>query len=71
MTIGIPALTVILTSLDTRRNFQRIGDKSDRLETSLAVELRSLSMDMIAFRKEMRDDMALFHKFMANPGTEL
>ncbi|HZL27402.1 MAG TPA: hypothetical protein VFC39_12835 [Acidobacteriaceae bacterium] len=66
LTIGIPTLTVILAWLSNRSDINRLNDKMDRLGDTLRGEIdkmgNSLRAEMIAFRREVHEDLLMLHE---------
>jgi hypothetical protein len=55
LSIGVPTLTVILAWLSSRSDMNRLNDKVDKLGESLRAE-------MIAFRREIHQDLMMLHE---------
>ena len=55
LTVGIPTFAVILAWLSNRADINRLNDKVDKLADSLRAE-------MIAFRREVHEDLLMFHE---------
>ena len=63
LAIGIPTGTVILAWLSNKADINRLNDKVDKLGDSLRAE-------MIAFRREMHQDMMVLHERVVKVETK-